>query len=283
MLRVVTSKICFHICGFSSDYLAIPNDPRIEKCVSLFDLKKDMILVLWKLFNKISHGSATIGIEDFCHKFLDLKRNIMIDSILDLVECKSPGRITFGEFVQIVSQFACFEQKDILKFCFYSLDPTKTGTVEKNELKHFVHEIWGNNFSGNIDQGLSYLDKHDDGTGRFTFEQFYEMQLACPSLLYPSFKLHQNIIRHSFGDIYWDWKKRDIADGYEVREVNEQETKLQLSEADDPNHKLNDNIVKKRMGISWYIQPWKRNVFRRKIARIAAITASIDESLSTKK
>eukprot|EP01035_Chromulina_nebulosa_P019918 gene19918-25878_t len=122
------------------------DDYRVKKCMKTFDIPTDKIQILWNLFNRY-----------------DRERS---ESMLDLIDSRSQEHLNFGEFVDIICTFACFEQTDLIRFCFYALDNTKVGSVEKNEVKHFVYDMWENRVTSNIHTGLAYLDEHDDVKAR---------------------------------------------------------------------------------------------------------------------
>lgn len=120
---------------------------------------------------------------------------------------------------QLVTTFACFEKKELLRYLFYILDPNRTGLVEKvfcdivapipqncmmffygtpcthqlttaqTELKHFVHNMWENKPFKNITDGLNYLDSVDDGDGAFNLKQLEEMQARYPMMMAPLYRL----------------------------------------------------------------------------------------------
>lgn len=133
--------------------------------------------------------------------------------------------------------------------------------------------------TSNIHQGLEYLTLHDRGDGRFKLEDIIEMHNGCPAIFYPAFRIQVSIMRRCFGETWWDWKKNQLADTKEDRRSNaanklkkEQEEKLKAKEVE------NDDVVKKRMGIKYYIFPCFRKRERERVARIAAITAELDKS-----
>jgi hypothetical protein len=52
---------------------------------------------------------------------------------------KSEGSLDYGEFVELVSTFCCFEEMELLKYFFYILDPHRIGRVEIVSTDRFNH------------------------------------------------------------------------------------------------------------------------------------------------
>ncbi len=117
--------------------------------------------------------------------------------------------------VQLVTTFACFEKKELLRYFFSILDPNRTGLIAKvrvlnrwicvnticntwclllylymqTELKHFVCSMWDKQVYSNVTDGLAYLDNIDDGDGQFNFKQVEQMATRYPMTLAPLYKL----------------------------------------------------------------------------------------------
>mmetsp|Transcript_16735 Transcript_16735/g.15093 ORF Transcript_16735/g.15093 Transcript_16735/m.15093 type:complete len:282 (+) Transcript_16735:17-862(+) len=255
------------------------DDYRVKKCIKTFDIPIDKIQILWNLFNRYDRErSGFISIDDFYNHILLVQRNMLTESMLDLIDSRSQEHLNFGEFVDIICTFACFEQADLIRFCFYALDNTKVGSVEKNEVKHFVYDMWENKVTSNIHTGLAYLDEHDDGDGRYNFNEFFEMHVKGPQIFYPVYKLQQQVMRRSLGELWWDWKKRDLLENIEERKLHEINLlrQQQLQQENQAIH-AHDHLVKARMGIAWYLLPWMRKFVRSKVAKIAAINNELDE------
>ena len=145
--------------------------------------------------------------------------------------------------------------------------------------------MWEYEMNSNIPTGLEYLEDHDDGDARYNFAEVYEMQLKCPAMFFPVFKMQQLIIQNTLGHTYWEWKKRDIIDGKEDRRLEEIERiKREQYSKQKEKERVNDYVVQKRMGIFWYIMPWYRDKVRERIAKIAAISTQMDalEELDSK-
>lgn len=134
--------------------------------------------------------------------------------------------------------------------------------------------MWDHQVTSNIHVGLAFLDARDNGDGRFTFKDVYDMHIRCPQLFYPTFRLQQAIIRYSFGSFWWEWKKRYLIEGQEERRLKEIERLRRVQQLKDS--RVTDEMVQQRMGIAWYIFPWLRQTVRDRLVKISLITAELD-------
>lgn len=267
----------------SSDVVAnIPKDFRMDRCIKTFDLPADKVAYLYKIFCRLdAQNAGFVNIVDYFETYLNLKRSLLTDSMLSLIESRNNNYLSFGEFLELTCTFACCEQLDLIKFVFFSLDNEKVGTVDKNELKHFVYDMWHHDVPSNVHVGLNYLEDHDNGDGQFSFEEIVQMHKKYPMIFYPSYNLQVAIQRQTLGEDWWEWKKRNLLETKEERNLAEV-NKLRKEQDDAEKEKekaalaVNDDVVKKRLGIAYYLCPFLRKRAREKLAKIAAITEELD-------
>lgn len=255
------------------------DDYRIDRAMKTFDIPAEKIQVLWNIFCRLNRNlPGNLAVSKYFEKHLKIKRSRIANAMFDLLDIdvsENEDKLTFPQYVELTCTFACMEQLDLVKFVFYALDSMKTGTVDKNELKHLVYDMWDNKVTSNIHVGLSYLDAHDNnGDGRFTFKEIYEMHVRCPQIFYPTFRIQQAIIRYSLGTIYWEWHKRYLIEGQEERKAKEIARLRRAQQLKDS--RVTDDIVQQRMGIAWYLFPWLRQTVRERLVKIAIISAELD-------
>lgn len=253
------------------------DDSKIEKIKKLFKIPQDKVDILWRHFTKYSRGGF-LHADDFFNKYLNISKSRIALSMFELMDTRNDESLTFDEFLKIICTFATFSTIDLVRFCFYALDMDRTGTVEKNEVKHFVYDMWDNNLTSNTHTGLSYLDRIDDGDSRYNFQEFFEMHVKYPQLLYPVFRLQQVVIQRTLGETWWEWKRVHlIEEKLETKEKNAARIKQEQIKNEKEALKANDYMVKKRMGISWYLFPWLRDSVRARINKMVAISNEIDQ------
>lgn len=242
--------------------------------------------------------------DSFFVRVLEYERNPLTDGLLGLIgmsfltnvcnvtsnyrsfrflESKSDAFMNFGEFVELVCTFCFFEQLELLRYMFYILDPQKTGLVEKHELKHFFLTIWKQRPYGNVQEAMDHLHKLDED-GTYNFRELSELRTKYPHVFYPLYELQISMISHTLGEAWWENQKAKVAEEREIQRKREMALlKRKKKEKDKAMISVNDELVKKRMGIKFYLMPWMRNTERKRIAKIAAIENDLEEQFTEMK
>lgn len=255
----------------------MPRDVRVERNVKRLDITDDLLEKVWAQFQQCMQGKK-ISTEDFFEKFGEAKKNILTEGLLDLVETESIHYISFGEFIDIICIWCTFDIDDIVKYCYYIIDREKTGTCNKTEVKYFVRQIWKYDTSSNIEVGLEYLDRFDGGDGLITYQEFLEMVRLFPQTFAPAFALQTNFYRHSFGLDWWENTKRNYADNLaEKKKAELDRLKKLVRDQESQSDQQLEQLVIKRMGVFYYLTPWKRSKNRAQVKRIQTINTKLEE------
>lgn len=151
----------------------------------------------------------------------------------------------------------------------------------QTELKHFIHGMWNHEVSSNVADGLAYLDSIDDGDGAFNFAQIESMQLHYPIVLYPLYRLQVHIITNTLGELWWETHKAGLIDA-RTRDLEKQHADLVRREKAAAKDKelVNDDMLRQRMGVKYYLMPWRRGTEKARILKIAAIEAELDKNIA---
>ncbi len=123
---------------------------------------------------------------------------------------------------------------------------------------------------------------HDDGT--FIYAEIVKLSEKFPLAFYPLYQLQIQVIRNTLGEYWWESHKANVHDL--IEEEKQKEMALLKKKQQDANEALaamNEEIVKKRMGILYFLMPWARKKERLKIARIAAIEGELEEQFQQTK
>lgn len=257
----------------------IPVDARVDRWVAKLKLTPEQIRQLYGVFVQYdSDSKGMITQTDFTEKILCLATTVIIEAMFDMMDTKKAGFVSFGEFVDIICTFAMFEVTELVRYCVFVLDREKIGYVDKNDIKHFLKNIWENNVNSNLHEAMDYLDRRDPGDGRFTYLNIVDFHMLYPSAFYPAFRLQTQLIRISFGIFWWENKKASIVG--ERNDIARQERLLELQRQKDANDEANmsqDELIYQRMGpIKYYLLPCLRESERQKIMQIAALSAKLD-------
>jgi len=247
-----------------------------------FQLPLKKVEELWKIFCKHDkEGRGILNMDEFFDKVIDYPRNGLTNQMFRLIESKNDTNLTFGEFVEIVTTFACFEKKELLRYFFYILDSSRSGLIEKTELKHFIRGMWNDDVSTNVDSGMAYLEKIDDGDNAFNFAQIESMQLKFPVVFAPLYKLQVHIIQYTLGELWWENHKANLMDERAEKKAAEMAELIKKeSAASKENELVSDDMIRKRMGyVKYYLMPWQRAGEKARILKIAAIESELDVAL----
>jgi len=195
---------------------------------------------------------------------------------LDFVHPRDPQLLTFGEFLEFFYTFCLFEPLDMMRFVFKMFDTESTGFVDKDEIRHFIYMLHETKDNATIEQGLNYLEDNDDGDGRFEFYQIRDMHFRFQILFYPAFRLITQMRRTTLGESWWESKNFERQDDRDTKKLIAAREAAAKSKKDaEAAEMANDDLVKRRMGIKYYLMPWERRKVRFQIARIAAIDADL--------
>lgn len=255
----------------------IPEDPRIEKCMKIFRIPPHKIKALWDIYVRFdTSGKGFLIIDDFFNLMLHYPRSPLTDAIPGFMETRSEALLTFGEFVDIVCTFACFEQKDLIKFIWFILDPSKLGTVDKHEIKVFFTRIWRSRPYNNLYDALEYLSSVDED-GIFVFHELESLRTLYPNIFYPMYQLQQHIISNTLGESWWTLHKAALFDQKLAKEAKDTKAAERLlKEKRAALETVNDEILRRKMGLRYYLFPWAIAKERARLTKIAAIEADLE-------
>jgi Ca2+-binding EF-hand superfamily protein len=224
-----------------------------------------------------------LGLDEFFSNLMKYPRSPITDAIPQFMDTKSEAMINFGEFVDIICTIAHFEQMDLLRFMFYILDPQRVGLIEKHELKHFFITIWRHQPYTSLDDAMKYLENNDED-GSYTFPEIARLRTLYPNIFYPLYQLQQHIIAHSLGEDWWSKHKADLTDELALRK--EKEANMLLKEKRDREKALetvSDDMIRRKMGIKYYLMPWTIDRERKRLTRIAAIEQDLEHQFAEMK
>lgn len=87
-------------------------------------------------------------------------------------------------------------------------DADRNGTIEGTELTHLLEILHEDGQASNLKQALQSFDF--DGDGKIDFSEFRQLNALFPSLLYPAFRMQQNMRIHTMGDVWWRKKVEEL-------------------------------------------------------------------------
>ena len=259
--------------------VTIPSDARIDKARARINLVDDDILVLYEVFQRYDkEGSGYMSTADYFLQLLQIKPSLFTDAMFDIIDSEFAGKITFGEFVDVTCTFATFESMEMIKYTFFILDRDKVGEVDIKEVEHFIYLMWDHEISSNLTKAIDYMRTRDAGDGRVNFKDVLAVQSKFPSIFYPAFRIQDMVIATSLGERWWEIKKLEIAEKLALaKKMEDMKKNRQKADLEREQNRLNEEMVKKKMGWKYYVMFWQRDKARKQIAKIAAINKQLEE------
>jgi hypothetical protein len=135
-----------------------------------------------------------------------------------------------------------------------------------------------------LKEAIDFLENQDNADSSvYNFRQVELVAEKFPSLFYPVYKLQIHIIENTLGQYWWETHKakmRDLQEAQRQRELAAMEKKKKAEEVDDEASTI--ELLKKRMGIKYYLMPWMIPVERKKLNRILAIEKDLDSRVQAR-
>ena len=210
------------------------------------------------------------------YKFIDDEQSVGGDEMLKFVGVNSI-LITFPQFMDVICTFCMFESTEILKFIFRIYDLEGNGYADFTEIKTFIGEIHRLNKETtgkqNVIAAIKYLEsKASDGI--IYFSGFREAHMRFPMIFYPVFRLQICMMMATFGEYWWEKRKRIVAQDAELQKLLESGSKEAVAML---KQKQEEELVLRRLGVvKYYFMPWKRAVARNQLHRIAVINDELE-------
>lgn len=248
--------------GCNASRAPVP-DERTQQTIDMLKMDAKDLGKMWQKFSKYDKDkSGTIDIDEF-FKMVGEKRSLFAESIFELIDLDSNETLDFGEFVQTCGTFCMFGRPDIRKFCYYIFDKDKNGYIEQDELTALIDLLHENDLSVNNKQALMKFDTNGDG--KIDFQEFTDMDIAFPKLLYPAYRLQESMMEKTLGEKWWKLRQETLMDGR-----NKEAAKLASKQDAEAARKtkLRNMEIKRRMGpVNYYLCFWKREEERQKLIK----------------
>lgn len=150
-------------------------------------------------------------------------------------------------------------------------------------MKHFFYTIWKHRPYASVEEAMTYLEDNDDN-GAYTFPEIARLRTLYPNIFYPLYQLQQHIIAHSWGEDWWSKHKADLQD--ELARRRERDKKLLLKEKKEREQAMDtvsDEMIRKKMGMRYFLMPWTIAKEKKRLAKIAAIEQDLEHQFAEMK
>ncbi len=132
---------------------------------------------------------------------------------------------------------------------------------------------------GTIREALAYLQDLSVGDEQtINFERLLDFKHKYPYSFYPLFQLQTHKKQYTLGEYWWDTHNANRYElQMEIKQHEKEKAEKDKRESQKENEAVTEEIIKKRMGIKYYLMPWQRVNEHRKLTRILAIEADLDK------
>jgi len=218
----------------------------------------------WLCFRKLDKKlQGKIDLKTY-YAGLTEKRSIFGDGLFELLNIRHRGKISFGEWLHVVTTYCLFEKEDILKYCFFVFDRDKNGYVEQDEFTIIInvlyHIVPPDGPRGNTKVAMFQLKEwwyQEDGRVDFPEVRFFNKQY--PALLYPAYRLQYNMMLTTMGEEWWNGRKALLQD---IREDKVKAEELKRAKKEARKEKMRQRKIRKKMGIlRYYCCPFLRSAY----------------------
>nr|KAE8927889.1 hypothetical protein PF009_g21954 [Phytophthora fragariae] len=187
-------------------------DERMQHMITKLKLTAKDLRVLYGRFSRydkeLRHLPAIeTGASEF-YTSIDEKHSEFGDAIFALIDEDNSGVLDFSEYVEALGKFCLLNKEDMLKFCFNVFDDDKNGTIEGEELTHLLEILHADEQTSNMKHALKTFDFNGDG--KIDFVEFKQLNTQFPSLLYPAFRIQQNMKIFTLGEKWWERKIEEL-------------------------------------------------------------------------
>lgn len=129
---------------------------------------------------------------------------------------------------------------------------------------------------------MEYLDRIDD-SGNYKYKEYIALRNTFPIIFYPMYAFQGAIIASTFGELWWTQHKAFYLDDLQRKKKKEEKRlKLALKNKERQrikNEQIEEEMVRQRMGVLFYLMPWRRALERQRMARIAAWEDELDRMI----
>ncbi|OQR88178.1 hypothetical protein ACHHYP_07281 [Achlya hypogyna] len=200
-------------------------------------------------------GSGTIDRDEF-FRSVNEERTAVGDAVFALIDIDGSGELDFSEYVEALGAFCLLNTEEILKFCFFVFDQDKNGTIEDAELAALLEVLHADGGTSNMKDALEKFQFNADG--KIDFREFQSLNEQFPTLLYPVYRLQENLKRHSMGTSWWAKRAAVLQAIKDEKDKPEGETK----EALEAKRRSQRALARKKMGcFRYYFCPCRRSKY----------------------
>jgi len=188
--------------GIGVEEIVLTDKYSLEAAAAL-DLQQWHLQKLRRRFDVIDlDGSGSIDRDEFMNAVGE-KVSPFTDKLFDLIDTDNSGTIDFDEYIRVMATYCMFTKDEIMKFSFQCFDTDESGSINEEEFTNLMKQISNGTplFPANFALALQSFDVNEDGF--IDYKEFVAICEKFPMIMYPAFRLQDNLQKKSLGEHTW--------------------------------------------------------------------------------
>ena len=126
-----------------------------------------------------------------------------LDHLFEVIDINQDDSLNFLEFLRMCCTFCCYTEVEMVKFAFDTFDLDGSGEIGVKELSAFIAKLESRtgDIPKTVKRVLLMFDKDADHS--LGIDEFAEMNLKYPHLLWPAFRLQYRVQEVTLGLSQW--------------------------------------------------------------------------------
>lgn len=200
----------------------IADDVELRRVMERFCLTPRQIQRIQRLFLRgDADASEELTLAEF-HVLFDTESNSpFLTHLFDVMDIDHNRKLTFVEFLFVISTFCCYPEVQMVKFAFDTFDRDRDGIIGQAELQELIGKLDMKiaDASRTARRVMSMVDS--DASNTITIDEFAEMNLKYPHLLWPAFRLQYRVQEQTLGLSAWKATQKKMRDKLKPREATQ--------------------------------------------------------------
>jgi hypothetical protein len=144
------------------------------------------------------------------HLLFKERDSVFLNHLFEVVDSDHDARLSFPEFVEMVTTMCMFDESALVKFAFDTFDADGSGEIGMEEFSTMITELekTSADFPNAVREALRKFDENRDG--QIDLDEFSETHLRFPHLLWPAFRLQFRIQETTLGLNKWVKHQRKV-------------------------------------------------------------------------
>lgn len=224
----------------------------VARAAEFLALTKKELQKLVRLFASMDNdGSGKVSHEELL-SFIGVDSTDVAMRIFNFLDDNHDGEIDFPEFMNIISTFCMFGNKEVARMCFSFLGPNEDMQAPVMAAQQFISSL----HQVDVDEvpllkaSVEYLRNQATGMNLISLDTFYTMNRLYPKTLYPAMVIRDAMRSRFMGTRWWTRKLERYAKARQQLELKQKKQKLERELLKEKALKLPEIVSKSQSSSS---------------------------------